>query len=61
MPSLQRMSPASHRAFHQIVAEGAREPLGMPGFGERLTDEEVTLIHGWLASRILEAAEERTE
>jgi quinohemoprotein ethanol dehydrogenase len=56
MPSLQRMSPASHRAFHQVVAEGAREPLGMPGFGERLNDQEVTLIHGWLASRILEAA-----
>ena len=52
MPSLQRMSAESHKAFQQIVRQGLFEPLGMPNFGERLTQEEATLMHAWIISEI---------
>jgi quinohemoprotein ethanol dehydrogenase len=52
MPSLIRMARASHRAFQQIVGQGSLERLGMPNFGDRLTAEEITLIHAWLVSQI---------
>lgn len=57
MPSLQRMVPASHRAFQQIVGDGARESMGMPGFAERLTEDEITLVHAWLIAQIRAARE----
>lgn len=58
MPNLQRMAPATHRIFREIVHGGGLEPLGMPGFAERLSEEEVALIHAYLVSRIRMAAGE---
>ena len=52
MPSLQQMPGESHRAFQQIVRQGIFEPMGMPNFGERLSEEEATLIHAWIISEI---------
>ncbi len=52
MPSLQRMPAESHQAFQQIVRQGIFEPIGMPDFGERLSEEEATLIHAWIISEI---------
>jgi len=52
MPSLQRMPAESHQAFQQIVRQGIFEPMGMPDFGDRLTEEEATLIHAWIISEI---------
>lgn len=58
MPSLQRMGPASHRAFQQIVGDGALEATGMPGFSGRLSEAEITLIHAWLIAQIRAASED---
>lgn len=52
MPSLQRMPAESHQTFQQIVRQGIFEPMGMPNFSERLTEEETTLIHAWIISEI---------
>lgn len=57
MPSLHTMPPASHRAFPRIVGDGILEPMGMPGFGEQLSDDDITLVHAWLVSRIVAAGD----
>ncbi|PCJ39440.1 MAG: PQQ-dependent dehydrogenase, methanol/ethanol family [Alphaproteobacteria bacterium] len=47
-PDLRRMSPEVHAAFKDIVLHGQREPLGMAGFGDILSEKQVEAIHSHL-------------
>ena len=47
-PDLRRMSPEVHKAFKDIVHGGQREALGMAGFADILTEEQVEAIHSHL-------------
>lgn len=47
-PDLRRMSPQVHASFRDIVLNGQREDLGMAGFGDILSEDEVRAIHQYL-------------
>ncbi|HKX56111.1 MAG TPA: heme-binding protein, partial [Xanthomonadales bacterium] len=46
-PDLARMSTASHKEFPDILLKGTREVMGMPGFKELLSEEDVQALHAW--------------
>jgi PQQ-dependent dehydrogenase (methanol/ethanol family) len=48
MPDLLTAPQEVHDAFLAIVLEGAREPLGMPAFRDRLSSAEAQSIHAYL-------------
>jgi quinohemoprotein ethanol dehydrogenase len=54
-PDLRRMSPEVHAAFKDIVLHGQREPLGMAGFGDILSEKQVEAIHSHLIKLAQEA------
>ena len=45
-----------HDQFETIVLEGVREPLGMPGFGDLLTSEQVQAIQAFVLFRAEQSA-----
>jgi len=58
VPDLRRATAETHGVFEDIVLRGAREPLGMPNFGDLFTPEDVRLIQGYVLSRARESARE---
>ena len=55
-PDLRRMSEEVHRQLKSIVLGGAREALGMPRFDDVLTEEDLSLIQGYIIGRARETA-----
>ncbi len=61
-PDLRRLDPGLHAAFKDIVLHGAVAPTGMEGFGDILSEQDVSDIHAyiidqsWLAYRAQAAA-----
>ncbi|PHZ85178.1 PQQ-dependent dehydrogenase, methanol/ethanol family [Paremcibacter congregatus] len=60
-PDLRRMSPEVHASFQDIVWGGEREALGMAGFGDILSKEQVEAIHAYLIKLSYEAYHAQTE
>ncbi|MGZ3172140.1 MAG: PQQ-dependent dehydrogenase, methanol/ethanol family [Croceibacterium sp.] len=48
---LRHLSKETHADFLNIVLGGAREKLGMPKFGGKLTEEKANAIHAYLIKR----------
>jgi len=55
-PDLRRTTAAVHAQIAEIVLGGAREPLGMPSFADRLNEEDLRLIQGYILTRAHESA-----
>ena len=51
IPDLAYSSASIHENFQKIVREGMLLPLGMPNFGDKLTEEEVNLIQQYIFSK----------
>ncbi len=51
IPDLRLMSEATHNLFSQIVLDGLYASNGMASFADRLTREEVDLIHHYIRAR----------
>ena len=51
LPDLRYATADVHEQFAAIVRDGAREPLGMPGFGDLLTTDQVQAIQAYVLSR----------
>ena len=60
-PDLRRMSPEVHAMFRDIVLQGQLEPLGMAGFADILTEDQVDAIHAYLIKLGHEAYSEQQE
>lgn len=58
IPDLRHMVPGKYAALEQIVLDGALESLGMPGFGKKLTAEDVDNLRHYI---IAEAHELQAE
>ena len=56
LPDLRYATADGHEQFAAIVRDGAREPLGMPGFGDLLTTDQVQAIQAYVLSRAEAAA-----
>ncbi|WP_372863691.1 PQQ-dependent dehydrogenase, methanol/ethanol family [Spongiibacter sp.] len=48
LPDLRRLQPSSHELFNEIVHNGLFSTLGMPAFGEVLSEEDVKDIHSYV-------------
>jgi quinohemoprotein ethanol dehydrogenase len=57
IPNLLYTSEATHAKFQEIVREGAYLPLGMPDFGNRLSEQDVTALQKFIQSRAKEVRE----
>ena len=51
---LRYLKPETHAEFFDIVLRGKRAALGMPGFGDRLSQADADAIHGFLIARAQE-------
>jgi len=51
LADLRYASEATYNIFHDIVRRGAYSGLGMPNFGEFITDEDAEAVKQWLLSR----------
>jgi len=60
-PDLRRMTAAKHEIFKDIVYDGILEPLGMAGFSDLLTEQEVDDIHNYLIKLSHEAYQEENK
>ncbi|MBL4894193.1 MAG: c-type cytochrome [Emcibacter sp.] len=60
-PDLRRMSPEVHESFKDIVLHGQREPLGMAGFSDLLSEKQVEAIHSHLIRLAQEAYQAQQE
>ena len=58
-PDLRRMSPEVHTLFKDIVLHGLWEPLGMAGFSDLLSEEDVDAIHSYLIELAQEAYQQQ--
>ncbi len=58
---LRYASAEVHDQFEAIVRGGAREALGMPGFGDILTLEQVQAIQAYVLFRAEESAASNIE
>lgn len=50
IPDLTYSTPAVFDSFQQIVGEGSLLGLGMPNFGDRLSDDDISDIKGFILS-----------
>jgi quinohemoprotein ethanol dehydrogenase len=50
LPDLRFMSAAADSAFLAIVRQGAYAPVGMPNFGELISEEEAVALHQFVRS-----------
>ncbi len=57
---LRYASAEVHDQFEAIVRGGAREPLGMPGFGDLLTSEQVQAVQAFVLFRAEQSAASAT-
>jgi len=51
LPDLRYSTAEVHAQFDAIVRGGARAPLGMPAFADRLTSEQVRAIQAYVLAR----------
>lgn len=51
VPDLRYATPETHRIWNDIVLGGAYRNLGMPGFGDQLTEEQARAIQMYVLSR----------
>jgi mono/diheme cytochrome c family protein len=51
LADLRYASAATYNIFHDIVRRGAYSGLGMPNFGEFITDEDAEAVKQWLLAR----------
>ena len=58
---LRYASAEVHDQFEAIVRDGAREALGMPGFGDILTLEQVQAVQAYVLFRAVESAASNIE
>ncbi len=56
LPDLRYATAATHAAFESIVLRGAREPLGMPSFGDLLSSANAKAIQAYILQRARESA-----
>lgn len=56
LPDLRYATADVHRQFEAIVLRGAREPLGMPSFGDLLSVDQVRAIQAYVLSRAAQSA-----
>jgi len=54
-PDLAYSTATTHQNIMAIVREGAYLPLGMPKFGDRLTEKDVQLIQKFILSKAKQA------
>jgi quinohemoprotein ethanol dehydrogenase len=47
-PDLRRMSPEVHKAFNDIVLNGALVQNGMPRWDDAMTKDDANALHAWL-------------
>jgi quinohemoprotein ethanol dehydrogenase len=47
-PDLRRMSPEVHKAFNDIVLNGALVQNGMPRWDDAMTEADANALHAWL-------------
>ncbi len=55
-PDLRRSAAGTHAAWDAIVRDGARQALGMPGFGGLLRQDEIDSVHAYVIERARELA-----
>jgi quinohemoprotein ethanol dehydrogenase len=48
---LRHMKPETHRAFKDVVLEGAMVGLGMGDFSDQFSEEDAEAIHAYLIAR----------
>ena len=51
VPDLRMMEKSTHRDFKPIVRDGLLKLKGMPGFAGDLSDQEIDLIHAYIATQ----------
>lgn len=56
LPDLRYATAETHAAFESIVLRGAREPLGMPAFGDLLSSADAKAIQAYVVQRARESA-----
>jgi len=56
LPDLRYATAEVHRDFEAIVLRGAREPLGMPSFGDLLSTAQARAIQAYILVRAQESA-----
>ena len=58
-PDLKMMTLDTHKKFSEIVHDGTKQELGMPGFGDSLDEESLSAIRAFIISRAIEEREAR--
>ncbi len=61
VPDLAMMTPEKHDLFDEIVLDGMLEPLGMAGFSDTLSPEDVHAIHAYVVSESRKVWQDRGE
>ena len=56
LPDLRYATLEVHRQFLSIVLGGARQELGMPSFGDLLTEQQARAIQAYVLARAAESA-----
>jgi len=51
LPDLRYATAETHFAFESIVLRGAREPFGMPPFGDLLSSDDAKAIQAYILQR----------
>ena len=57
IPNLVYTSEATHAKFQEIVKEGAYLPLGMPKFGDRLSEQDLSAVQKFILSKAKDVSE----
>ncbi|MDN5937928.1 MAG: cytochrome c [Salinisphaera sp.] len=60
VPDLRYLPVPLHEQFAQIV-KGAFRTLGMPAFGNQLSDQQIELIHQYVIKRSHDLVERRSK
>jgi PQQ-dependent dehydrogenase (methanol/ethanol family) len=55
LPDLRYATAATHAQLEDIVLGGARAPLGMPSFGDRISRDELRAIQAYVLARAAES------
>jgi quinohemoprotein ethanol dehydrogenase len=51
LPDLRRLTPEKHEIWDAIVLEGALRDIGMPAFGQILSQEDSEAVHAFVIER----------
>jgi len=61
LPDLRRLTKEKHQIWDAIVREGALRDIGMPAFGQILSQEESDAVHAFVIERSRMAHERQTQ